>query len=137
MANSYITLDNSNSSLTKRFRVIFNGYKRLKSKPKDFDKTIGGKIDYAVGTIFQQWEFTIKVRETEDEANYGDKDDLETFFGYNNPQGTPSNVITMTDHWGTDHDVLMIGDFDEQTLGVSLVGTTAWFHVICRFLELT
>ena len=133
---NYIVLQNSDASLTKRFRVIFQGYKRIKSKPKDFDKTIGGKIDYAVGTVFQQWQFVIKVRETESEANFGDKDDLETFFDYNNPQGTPSNVITMTDHYGVNHNVLMLGDFSEQPLSVSIEGTTAWFHVVCIFQEI-
>ena len=135
MAN-HIILDNSNSSLTMKFRVIFNGYKRTKTKPKDFQKTIGGKIDYAVGTIFQAWMFTIKVRESEIEAGYGDKDDLETFFDYNLPQGTPSNIITMTDHFGNDHDVLMLGTFEEQTLGVNITGTTAWFHVLGHFQEI-
>ena len=136
MAN-HIILENSNASLNKKFRVIFQGYKRTKSKPKDFKKTIGGKIDYAVGTIYQAWMFTIKVRETESESGYGDKDDLETFFDYNAPQGTPSNIITMTDHFGVDHDVLMLGTFDEKTLGVNITGTTAWFHVLCTFQEIT
>ena len=135
MAN-HIILENSNASLIKKFRVIFQGYKRVKSKPKDFQKTIGGKIDYAVGTIFQRWEFMIKVRESEIESDYGDKDDLETFFDYNSPRGTPSNIISMTDHYGVDHDVLMLGSFDEKTLGVNITGTTAWFHVACVFQEI-
>lgn len=135
MAN-YITLENSNASLTKRFRVIFQGYKRVKSKPSDFDKTIGGKIDYAVGAALTRWEYIIKVRETEDVANYGDKDDLETFYDYNNPQGTPSNVITMTDHFGVNHNVLMLGNFAEQPLSVSITGTTAWYHVQCVLQEI-
>lgn len=136
MANAYITLENSNASLTKKFAVIYPGYNRKKSKPTKFDKTIGGGLDYTAGAIYQQYEFVIRVRATEDRAGYGDKDDLETFFDLNNPSATPSNIITMTDHFDVNHDVLMIGSFDEKVLGVSIVGLYAWFTVMCNFQEI-
>ena len=141
MANSYITLENSNASLSKYFRVMggpegdYND--GMLSKSQEVNKTIGGGIDASVGAVYKTWNPTIMVRHTESESGYGTLADLETFYSYNDPGGTPSNVITFTDHHaGAGVDVIMLGEFRKQCLGVSIEGANAWYHVKLELHEI-
>src|SRR4030043_157480 len=99
---AYMTLTNSNSSLSKRFRVIAEGYDNgTPTKNQSLSRTVGGGIDVSQGGILRTWSPTIRVRHTEPVADYGTLANLETFYGYNNPNGTPTDKITFVDHHGT------------------------------------
>jgi len=103
------------------------------SKSQEVNKTIGGGIDASVGAVYRTWNPTIMVRHTESESGYGTLADLETFYSYNDPGGTPSNIINFYDHHWTSGDptatIIMLGDFQKQVLGVSIEGSNAWYHV--------
>lgn len=133
-SNDYITLENSNASLSLKYRVMggpdsdYND--GMLSKSQEVNRTIGGGIDAAVGAVYRSWNPVIMCRHTEDESGYGTLAQLETFYSYNDPGGTPSNIITFTDHHGgAGVDVIILGDFEKQMLGVSIEGSNAWAHV--------
>jgi hypothetical protein len=131
--NAYIILDNSNSSLTKWFRVIYEGRRITRSKAANVEYTIGGAPDISMGEVQEVHTYIIRVRQGGETGSWGVLSDLETFYSYNNPNGTPSNLITMTDHYQQDKDVYMIGEFSENVMGIEIEGANGWFLVEVTF----
>lgn len=125
----YFTWANSNATVTKKFRVLMSGHIRVLQKAMNIDYDLDGSPDVSMGSVREQYQFIVKVRHTEDEIGYGTKDDLEYFYRLNNPNGTPSPVITMTTHLGVVKNIILVGTFEESALGVMLEGNTAWFNV--------
>lgn len=126
----YIIFQNSAATLTKRFRVIAEGYDDgTLDKSVSINKTIGGGIDVSQGAIYQAWNPVIRVKQDEPDTNYGDLADLETFYSYNNPNGSPSDKITFTDHHGTTHTVVIIGEFKKSVLSARIEGSNAHYVV--------
>ena len=130
----YFVLTNSNASLSKRFRVIATMYVPTLEKAQSINHTLDGGIDISQGDIHETHSYGIRVRETESDENYGDREDLKAFYMLNNPNGTPSDLITLTDHYGTNYDVYMIGQFNQSLMGVEIEGADAWFLVQVEFL---
>jgi hypothetical protein len=70
--------------------------------------------------------FTVRVRHTEPatpdlyDIEYGTKADLEYFYSLNNPNGSPSNILTFQNHFGTQINVVMAGDFNAQLQGIQV-----------------
>jgi len=130
VANDYIVLQSSNSSISKKFRVLSKDYDdgtpEKSGTPK---KTLGGGMSYSVGGIYYSWSPTIRVKHTESESGYGDLQDLIDLYELNNPNGTPSNVITFIDHHNVSHSVLMLGSLRKATLGSEIEGGEAHFIV--------
>lgn len=136
VAVDHIWLKNSDLSLQKKFRVVAQGYDDgVLEKAESLDRTIGGGIDHSVGAVYRQWNPTIKVRHTESETDYGDLDDLETFYNLVNPGGTATNVITFIDHHQATNTVYMVGTFRKQYLGTAIEGANAWLLVRLRLQE--
>lgn len=134
--NPYITLTNSTSTVTKYFRVVADGYDDgLPEKTVSMSKTVGGGIDVSQGAIYKSWSPTIKVRASEPETGYGTMGELETFFSYNNPNGSPSDKITMIDHHGNSYTVVILGDMRKATLSAVIEGNSAWFLVRLRLQQ--
>ena len=133
MANPYITLTDSAEQISKKFVVIFSGYEPLLDKVQTVNTTINGGLDAAFGGVYETHTYTIKIRETEPRAGYGSKADLESLFRLNNPNGTPSTVITLTDHYGNYHEVLMVGQYLPTPLSIMIEGDQAWMIVKCTF----
>jgi hypothetical protein len=133
---AYIRLVNSNSTLDKFFRVVAQGYDDGSlEKSVTMNKTIGGGLDVSMGDTYTTWNPIIRVRHDETESGYGDLADLETFYKYNDPGGTPSNVITFYDNHGVDQPVYMVGSFKKQYLGAKVEGTDAWLFVKMTLVE--
>ena len=130
----YISLTNSNSTLSKNFRVLYQERKVTISKKDSVDVNINGSLEVTTGATLEYHTYTIKVRETELVTGYGTLADLKTFFRYNNPNGTPSNRITLVDYYSVTKSIYLIGDFEEQILGVDISGSNAWFLVSISFV---
>jgi hypothetical protein len=135
---SFITLSNSNDSLTKKFRVLATGYRPVEEKPDRIELTVTGKIDLQTGPVVGRWLYTFKVYETDptdpngaDGATegYGTLAHLRTFFRYNDPGGTPSNVIGFTDFDETEHSVYIMNRFSPENAGYQLAGVNAQFAI--------
>jgi hypothetical protein len=118
-------LANSNTSLSKRFHVVVGGYEPGFIKKGTIEETLNGHIDYSVGSIQQMENLIIRVKHTSDDVNFGSVADLKTLFSLNNPNGTPSNVITYTDHWGVSHSIYLIGSFEQSLLTTTIDGVEA------------
>jgi len=131
---SYFTLQNSNSSLTKRFRVIYGGYANTLEKAQTIEKTIAGDLDVSVGSIRESFAFVVRLRYEEENSDYGTLNELKSFYSLNNTLGIPSNQITFTDHYGNQKVVIMAGNFNAQVQGIEIEGTTAWYIVNCMFM---
>lgn len=127
---SYVIFEDSTAATTKYFRVIAQGYNDGElEKAESMERTIGGGIDHSMGAIYTSWNPLIRVRETETESGYGDLADLQYFYSLNNPNGSPSNIITFTDHHGNPYDVRIHGKFQKDLMGVKIEGENAWYLV--------
>lgn len=136
MEYPYLILTTSNASLSKRFRVLLADYDDgTPEKSQNMNKTIGGGVDISQGAIYQTWSPTIRVRHTETDSNYGTLAELRTLYELNNPNGTPTDVITMTDHHGTQFYVKILGTLRKAIMGCKIEGTEAWFLVRCQLIE--
>jgi hypothetical protein len=138
----YFTLATSNASLSKRFRVVADGFVDNLQKKQDVQTTIDGNLDVSVGSIFRTWNFVVRVRYEEEVddyggADYGTYDELKQFFSYNNPTGTPSNVLTLTDHYGDTYSVVFADNFQGKPFATVLIGQDAWYWVNVTFLCIT
>jgi len=139
MANDYIWLrtDDSGATLSKKFRVIAEGYDDgTMSKSMSIEKTIGGGVDASMGEVYKSWAPIIKVRHTEPISDYGTLDDLKTFYSYSDPGGTPSNRITFIDHHGSSYTIVFVGELKKQMLSAIIVGEDAWSIVAVLFQEI-
>jgi hypothetical protein len=130
---SFLTLTNSNSSVSKKFRVIFGGYANILDKAQQIDHTIDGKLDVSVGSIHERYMVTIRTRELELVTDYGSEADLKYFYKLNSPNGVPSNHITLTDHFGKTKTVIMAGDYNSQVQGIMIIGSDSWYLAGCIF----
>ena len=130
----YFILTNSNTTLSKRFRVLFEGYVPTIEKSQTIDKTLDGGLDVSMGGLYETHEYLVRVRYEETVSNYGTMDELKTFFSYNNPNGTPSNVLILTTHFGVNYNVMMVGNFAEKLLGVMIDGIYSFYVIQCTFL---
>lgn len=131
--NAYFTLTNSNSSLSKKFTVSQTGYQPGITKQQSEKITLDGTPDISMGSLVKRHVYTVKVRETESRSGYGTLANLETFYSYNNPIGTPTNKLTLIDHYGVSHYCYMVGDYIPAPLSTVIEGGDAWFFVQCTF----
>jgi hypothetical protein len=130
VANDYIILRSSDSSIDKKFKVLSDYDDGTPEKAGTAKRTLGGGVSYSVGGIYYSWNPTIRVRHTEPDPDYGDLQDLIDLYELNNPNGTPSNVITFIDHHNVSHSILMIGSLQKAVLGSAIEGSEA--HLIVR-----
>lgn len=140
---AYILLTPSSGSPAYKFPVIESGYNVTVSKAQTENMTIGG-IDVAMGQIHEIHEYIIKVRHgrwivttsgsyQQVADDYGLLSDLEYLYTLNDPQGTPSNVITMVDHYGVTKLVYFVGDFPKVPITTIIDGGGGIFYIPCRF----
>ena len=127
-SRKYIELLDSNGS-GSAFRVVQGGYKPIQDKTGEINRTAGGSFDHAVGDIYNTFQYVIWCRDTEDEVGYGDRAELERVYALNNPNGTPSNVITLMDHFNNEHSCLMVGQNVPEPLTTTISGLYAWFYI--------
>lgn len=138
MANAYITLTTSDASLSKRFRVLAEGYSDGNlSKAQQVERTIGGGLDVSHGAVFKQWSMVIRVKHTETDSNYGTLAELETFYKLNKPNATRSPAVTLVDHHNDTYTVILLGELQKNILGCQVEGTDAHFLVKLSMMQTT
>jgi hypothetical protein len=124
----------------KKFAVVMQNYAPGLSKGGTERETIGGVIDVSEGNVFWQWRGIIFVKydveDAEQTAGYGTYADLEDYFKLNNPHGSPSNVITLIDHYGVAHTgYIRTKEHVPTPLTQMIDGEYAMFTVPLQFLE--
>lgn len=125
----YITLINSDSSLSKRFKVLHAGYGPGLEKVGARRLTVTGQVDNQVGPVLRRWRYVLLVHESSPPADYGTLANLKTFFSYNDPNSAPSNVITLVDFNEANYLVYLIGSLEEHPISYAISGTSARFEV--------
>lgn len=132
MANKYITLSSSTGSISKKFRVLQQGFAPSLNKPGQPRYTIGGKPDVPMGAIQDMRTMVIRVRHTEPISGYGTLSDLESLYSLNDPSGSPSNVLKLQDHeypTTSEKNVYWVGSFQKMPMTTQIEGEQAWFLV--------
>lgn len=132
MSNSYFVLTDS-AGYSKKFGVLFSGYEPVLEKMQTIQTTVDGGLDVSQGGVYRTHNYTIRVRGTENREGYGNQADLEAFYSLNNPNAVPGTILTLTDHFGADHQVFMVGNHAPMPLGVMIDGDGSWSVVKCSF----
>jgi hypothetical protein len=96
------------------------------SKQEEIIKTISGGIEHSIGAVSTQWRMIVRVRNWDDDTN-GNLSDLEHFFSLNNPNGTPSNLLTFVDHYGYEHKVTMLGNMKKNLVTTVVQGPNSLY----------
>ena len=135
MANRYITLANSNASLSKQFKVVLGSYRVSHRKTQSMQTTIGGKIDMGQGSKLVMHSYTLVVPYT-GTGGYGGINNLETLFALSDPGAIPSDVISFTDHLGNAKSVYMLGELSKEPLAWVLDGSDARYMVTIEMVEI-
>jgi hypothetical protein len=133
----YFTLTNSNGSLSKQFYAIADGYIEEFDKKQDLQVTLDGDLDVSMGSIFRLWNFTLRLRYDEDDGDRGTYADLIRFFKYNDPGGTPTNILTLVDFFGETFQVIFSQQVQPKPFATALEGLEAWYYVQVVFLCIT
>lgn len=135
MANDYITLENSTGSVVKRFKAI--GLSTPWVRTDQVKTLLDGSPDKASGAILYPRQYNLRVPYQVVDSNYGTLADLKTLFELNNPNGTPNDVITLTDHLGNTVDVFFMGQADPQPVSTIIDGAQAFYMVPIVLREVT
>lgn len=129
----YIVLQNSNASLVRRFKAI--GMKPMQKRTDSIQYTLSGKTDKAAGPLINVFQYVLRVPQDDpDDAAYGNFAELKTLFELTNPNATPSDVITLTDHYGNSHQCFFMGEMAPEPLTTILEGDSAW-HIVQIVLQ--
>jgi hypothetical protein len=141
MANDYITLRTSNYNagppvvgLQKRFKAI--EMRHANRKAEDIKETINGGLDGSFGGIYKSMNYAIRCSETLGGGVsdvWGTLADLYSFFELNNPSGTPSNTITLIDHYGATHSVWYRGEHTPEPMTTIIEGQYAHYIIQTEF----
>jgi len=126
MANKWITLTDSINSRTKRFICVFPGYFPRKERKDTIDTTLDGELDISRGGVYKTFSYALRVKLEETDNDYGTQADLEYFYDLNNPNGSPSDILTLTDHYGNIWEVAMVGTYSPQAQTIYLDGPYAF-----------
>lgn len=128
--NKYISLKSSDDQFDFQFMVVEGGYHPIKEKKQSMDTTLDSDVDIAQGGIYTRHEYTLRVREEEaGGSNFGTLSDLDTLWSLSNPNATPSDRLTLTDHFGNTFTVVMMGDYSPEPFTTVLEGLYAWYYV--------
>jgi len=143
VSNSYIELRTSDLTAEEDgyyFRVLWeggDGYHAVYKKTTNMQPTVTGKTDFQVGHVRRVWRYLLKVYETDPSGgNYGTISDLETLFALNDPTASPSNVLTLVDHYEDSYEVYLVGQLDMTPITPRIEGT-AWFRAPIMLLRTT
>lgn len=132
---AYIILSDSSGS-GKRYKATELRTPILRTDT--IENTLGGGLDKQAGANYHQMQYALIVPldTPVDGAEYGVYDDLVRLFELTNPNGTPSDVITLSDHWNVTHQVYFIGNLDPNSLTTMLEGPSAYFIAPVQFIEI-
>ena len=128
----YITIDNSNGTLNRQYWAT-----RLQvdnSRNQSIEPTLASSIDISYGLALKQYNFTIAAAESSGGTVWGTYANLETLYGYSDPGGTPSTLLTLIDHDGGTHTGYLVGNIPREPLSIILSGTTSYWALPVQFL---
>lgn len=131
----YITLTTSGSEVSKKFYAILNGYTESHKKAQTIVNNVSGNPLITNGGVIKMFSYVLKLSHTMLEAGYGTKDELIYLYNLNDPNGIPSDVITLTDHYGVVHLVKFTNDLDLNPLTTIIEGEDSYFYTPIKLIE--
>lgn len=132
----YIILETDDRLISKKFTVLKQDYDDgTQERSETIKKTISGGLSKDIGEIYTSWSMIIKVRAEEPKEGYGNRDNLEYFWKLNNPNATPSNIITFVDHRGYEYKVNIKGNMRKNLITVAVEGTEAIYFYRLELIE--
>lgn len=135
--NEYITLCSSGSEIDKKFYAILNGYTERHVRGQTVDINVEGAPLITNGGIYKAFDYILKLTHETLDPSFGNKDDLIALFDLNDPNGSPSDVITLVDHYGEFHHIKFTGDLEVNPLTVVIEGEDSYFYTPIRVIEVT
>jgi len=133
VSNSYIVLTDSVGN-AYRFTVTLKGYRPSMIKSDKISQTITGKLVNQIGVVTRTWMYRLKAPATATPPN-GTLADLKALFTLDDPNGTPNNIITLTDIDGSSHSVYLVGELTPQLQSYDL--STSPSYVVLKMMETT
>ena len=88
--------------------------------------TLEGEYDISRGGVYKVFTYALRVRIEEDEDDFGSQADLEYFYSLNNPNGSPSDILFLTDHYENMWEVAMVGVYNPNASTIYLNGPYAF-----------
>ena len=131
----YITLANSNGSLSKRFDLL--DFRPPRPRSEVSETLSSGRRQITRGRRERVFEVTFLIPEISLDANWGDMADLEQFHGYDMPGATPSDVLTLTLMDESVYQVRWLGNLEPVPQGVILYGSLAYHAVRAELLDIS
>lgn len=131
---AYIVISDSTASKVKRFKAI--KMSMPKQRTDSMQITASGAVDIAAGVILQYLQYTLKVPEESADSLYGTRLDLDYFFMLNNPAGSPSNLLTLVDHYGDTFTVAFKEDVAPSPITTQLEGNNAIYYIPVKFIKI-
>lgn len=130
----YIVLSDSAAECVKRFKVIKMSTPIVRTD--SFDITLGGRVDKTSGVLIDYFYYTVKLKTEEDDPNYGVLSDIQLLFRLNNPNSTPNDLITLTDHFGVNHNVKFQNDMAPEPITTQLEGPNSYHYVNITLIKI-
>lgn len=118
--NDYITLKTGDLSLVRQFKCLYQGAGWLRGRAQNRQRTVTGKLDVQEGAGGQRWSFAIRCPYSHNDTTWGDYLDLEVFADF-------TDGLYMIDHFGVEHEVVMInGQLEGRPLTSAVDGENIW-----------
>ena len=133
--SDYIILAMSDASFIKRF--FAEDFSARWERSRTMEYLTSGRVSIADGGKRRFYSYGLFVPQASDDGDYGTVDDLEDFFDLCNPNGTPTNTITLTKHDGAEALVRIVNNFQVDPYAVLLSGNTAYYSVEIELVETT
>ncbi len=133
--SDYITLATSNGGLVKRFWAL--DYARTPSRAEERESLSSGRPAITRGRALMAYTYQIVVPQASDDPDWGTLADLERFYGYDNPVGTPSDELTLTMHDDTERQVKIVGEMKIEPKTPTLTGTRSYYVTEIELIDVT
>lgn len=137
MVNEYITLSTSDNSISKKFYAIAMNYVEENARNQTVETNIEGNYLITNGGNHMAFSYLLKLSAEMEDTSFGTKADLRNLWLLNNPNGTPTDVITLIDHYGISHTVKFDKTLNLTPLTATIDGTDSFFHTPVRLFEVS
>ncbi|MCK5307603.1 MAG: hypothetical protein KAJ73_03240 [Zetaproteobacteria bacterium] len=118
--NDYITLKKSDLTLSRQFKILYQGAAWQSGRSQTRKRTVTGKLDIQEGDGGKRWAFTIRCPYEHDDDPWGDFKDLEVFAGH-------KAGLIIVDHFADEYAiVLMGGQLEARPLTSAVDGDNIW-----------
>jgi hypothetical protein len=131
--SDYIVLSTSDASFVKRYWA--ENFSERWERSRTMEYLTSGRVSIGMGGKRRLYRYGLFVPQATDDGDYGTLDDLEDFFDLSDPNGTPTNTITLSKHDGEDVEVKIVNDFEVDPYAVLLSGNNAYYSVELELVE--